>query len=91
MYMHEMAAGKILGSSLSPLKKSHLQYAGPISGLKYKIGVTPMTQHLPATCLSLLPVGWGWLSLSRCPWSLDWPALHHCWQAWAAVCVRSMW
>lgn len=47
VYRHAMASGRILGSSL---KKSRLQYAGPISGFKHKIGVTPMTQHLPATC-----------------------------------------
>lgn len=62
-----MAAGKILGSSLSSLKKSCLQNGGPISGFKHKIGVTPMTQHLPATCLALLLVSWGWLALSLCP------------------------
>lgn len=37
-----------------------------ICGFKHKFGVTlwvedttPMTQHLPATCLALLPEGWG--------------------------------
>lgn len=46
---------------LSSVKKSPLQYAGPISGFKHKTGVTPMTQHLPDTCLVLLPMGWaGW-------------------------------
>lgn len=62
MHIDELAAAPLP----IPQVRSLLQYAGSICGFKYKFGVTlwvedttPTTRHLPATCLALLPEGWG--------------------------------
>lgn len=73
-----MRVGPQCGISCSDID-THMRElaAGLISGFKHKVNVTLwvedttlVTQHLPATCLALLPVGWGW----PCPDALGPPA-----------------